>query len=354
MYQRTLIIAEAGVNHDGDVEKALALVDAAAAAKADIVKFQTFKADRLVSRHAAKAAYQQRTTDAAESQYAMLKRLELSDAALDRIIEHAAKRGIEFLSTPFDVESLAELERRGLRRLKLGSGELTNAPLLVAAGRTGLPVILSTGMGTLAEVEQALAALAVGYLGSAPGRNTFAAVLQKPEAWPRLTSKVTLLQCTTQYPAPPADANLAAMDTMRAAFGLAVGYSDHCMGTAVSIAAVARGATVIEKHFTLDSHAPGPDHAASLEPATLAAFVAMIREVEEARGDGRKLPRASEVANIAIARKSVVAATTIRAGETFTDDNIATKRPADGRSPFDYYELLGKPAQRAYATDDPV
>lgn len=348
----TVIIAEAGVNHDGSLEKALALVDVAADAGADIVKFQSFKADRIASRSAVKAAYQQRTTDAGESQHAMLARLELSDPMLERIMAHAAQRNIEFLSTPFDTESLAALCSRGVKRLKLGSGELTNAPLLVAAGRSGLPVLLSTGMGTLGEVEQALGALAVGYLATEPHRVAFAKVLGEERTWQILREKVTLLHCTTQYPAPPEDANLRAMETLRAAFGLAVGYSDHCLGATVSVAAVARGAAVIEKHFTLDSKAPGPDHAASLEPRDLATLVAMIRETERALGDGRKQPRASEAGNMSVARKSVVAALPIRVGEKFTAENITTKRPGSGRSPFEWYDLIGQTAMRDYGVDD--
>ena len=352
MNPRTLVIAEAGVNHDGNLDKALALVDAAAAAKADIVKFQTFKADKIVSRRAAKAQYQQRTTDAAESQHAMLVRLELGGAALDAVMRRATERNIEFLSTPFDLESLQELLGRGVRRIKLGSGELTNAPLLVAVGRSQKPVLLSTGMGTLGEIERALAALATGYLDLTPGAATFAGVLNDKRAWPILRDRVTLLHCTTQYPTPAEDANLRAMATMRHAFGLPVGYSDHCLGAAVSVAAVALGACVIEKHFTLDSRAPGPDHAASLEPDALAEMVRMIRETEAALGDGIKQPQPSEIANMAVARKSVIAAAAIRAGEKFSENNLTTKRPGTGRSPFEIFDILGQVAARDYAPDD--
>lgn len=354
MSTQTLIIAEAGVNHDGDIDKAVALVDVAAAAGADVVKFQTFSADRLASRSAAKAAYQQRTTDADESQHAMLRRLELSATDHQRLQRHAADRGIEFLSTPFDLESLALLQSLGLKRLKLGSGELTNAPLLVAAGGTGLPVILSTGMGTLAETERALAALACGYLKRQPGGRVFDTILQEEAAWCILGSRVTLLHCTTQYPAPPSDANLGAMTTLRNAFCLPVGYSDHCLGLTVALAAVALGAKVIEKHFTLDTTSPGPDHAASLEPAALTELVSAIRDVEAARGDGLKRPRPSEIANIAVARKSIVAARVIRSGEILSPDNLTTKRPGTGRTPFDYYDLLGTPAPRDLKTDEPI
>jgi N-acetylneuraminate synthase len=354
MTPRTLIIAEAGVNHDGDLEKALALIDAAAEAHADIVKFQTFSADRLVSRTAAKASYQLRATDADETQHSMLARLELSKSDHVNLLQRAQARGIEFLSSPFDLSSLATLIDLDLKRLKLGSGELTNAPLLVAAGQSGRPVILSTGMGTMADVERALAALATGYLGLPPSQATFATILQSDAAWKIVRAHVTLLHCTTQYPAPAEDANLAAITSMRGAFGLPVGYSDHCLGTNVAVAAVAVGATVIEKHFTLDKAAPGPDHAASLEPAELANLVQMIRDTERAMGDGIKRPQPSEIANIVVARKSVVAAAPITSGEPLTDECITTKRPGTGRSPFEYFDLVGTHATRDYATDDPV
>lgn len=355
MTHRTLIIAEAGVNHDGDLDAAMALVDCAADAGADIVKFQTFSADRLASRTAQKATYQKQATDAQESQRDMLRRLELSHDAHRVLVRHAEARGVEFLSTPFDLDSLAFLAADlKLKRLKLGSGEVTNAPLLVAAGATGLPVILSTGMATLGEIEQALAALAVGYLGRSPGRAAFAAALADAAAWEVLRRKVTLLQCTTQYPAPPADANLQAMATLRSAFGLPVGYSDHCLGANVSLAAAALGATAIEKHFTLDRTRPGPDHAASLEPDELAALVAGVREIEQALGDGRKAPRPSETPNIPVARKSLVAARPIARGEPLTRDALTTKRPGDGRSPFELWDLLGSPAAADYDADDVI
>jgi N-acetylneuraminate synthase len=355
MISRTLIIAEAGVNHDGDIGKALALVDAAADAGADIVKFQTFSADQLAARYATKAAYQKTTTDASESQHAMLKRLELDVAAHRKLIAHARSRRIDFLSTPFDLESLELLAGKlKLKRLKLGSGELTNAPLLVAAGKTGLPIFLSTGMGTLGETERALGWIGVGMLGLRPGYASLAKALYSPKAHALRKKRITLLHCTTQYPAPPSDVNLRAMDTLRAAFDLPVGYSDHSLGVAVSVAAVARGARVIEKHFTLNKRAPGPDHAASLEPTELDEMVKMIRVVEEALGDGAKLPRPSEIPNIAIARKSVVAAKAIGKGERFTVGNLAVKRPGDGLAPELFFELVGRVATRDFAADEKI
>lgn len=355
MTQKTLIIAEAGVNHDGDLATALALVDAAAAAGADVVKFQTFRADKLASRHAAKAEYQKRETGADETQAAMLRRLELDEAAHEKLIARCAARAIAFLSSPFDPGSLDLLAWRfDLPRIKLGSGEITNAPLLVAVGRTGKPVILSTGMSHLAEIEQALAALAIGYLGKEPGGKAFAEVLAGDAAWEILRAKVALLHCTTQYPTPVEDVNLKAMDTLRAAFGLPVGYSDHTNGIAVALAAVARGASIIEKHFTLDRTRPGPDHAASLEPGELKAMVEGIRAIEAALGDGIKRPAPSESANIEVARKSLVAARPIPAGTLLTAGDITVKRPGGGLSPFAYWDLIGRRAPKSFVEDEPL
>jgi N-acetylneuraminate synthase len=351
------IIAEAGVNHNGSLDLALELVDAAAASGADVVKFQTFKAERLASRRAAKAEYQTRTTAAEESQLDMLRRLELTEAHHDAIIARCKQRNIRFLSTPFDTASLDLLVRRfNVDTIKLGSGELTNAPLLLATATTGRPLILSTGMGTLAEVETALGALAFGYAkcADAPGKAAFAEAYADPECRKALNGRVTLLHCTTEYPAPFDETNLRAMDTLSSAFGLPVGFSDHTPGIAVAIAAAARGAMVIEKHMTLDRNLEGPDHKASLEPAEMAAMVASIRQVEAALGDGVKQPAPSEVKNIAIARKSLVAAKAIAAGEPFTPENLVVKRPGNSASPFAYWDLLGQKAQRAYEPDEPI
>jgi N-acetylneuraminate synthase len=355
MTSPVFIIAEAGVNHDGDLDKALRLVDAAADAGADCVKFQTFRAGALASAGAAKAAYQRATTDAGESQLAMLRRLELPYAWHAALQRRCRDRNVLFLSTPFDLASLAFLaDELGLSLVKLGSGELTNAPLLYAAGKSGKRLIVSTGMGTLAETRDALAAIAAGALAMAPGRATFAAALADPESLRLLGERVTLLHCVTEYPSPDADCNLRAIATLRDAFHLRTGYSDHTLGTEVAIAAAALGAQVIEKHLTLDRTLPGPDHAASLEPGEFRSMVAGIRRIEAALGDGVKAPRPSEQKNMAIARKSLVAARAIAAGEAFTAENITTKRPGSGRSPFDFWDLIGQPATRDYGEDEVI
>ena len=352
--QRTLIIAEAGVNHSGNLETALALVDAAADAGADIVKFQTFSASGVAGRSALKADYQQRTTDASESQHAMLRRLELPHAAHHTLIAHAKKRDIEFLSTPFDQTSFEFLMSLNLPRVKIGSGDLTNAPLLHAVAKAGATLILSTGMATLGEVEEALGVLAHGYSGGGqpPGIAAFRAAWRDPAARERLVRRVSLLHCTTEYPCPPGDVNLSAMAAMKAAFQLPVGYSDHTDGIEVSLAAVALGAAIIEKHLTLDRKAEGPDHAASLEPADFKRMVSAIRTIEGALGDGVKAPKESEVKNIPVARKSIVAARTLKAGETIGPDDITTKRPGSGLAPIEYWSLIGTHTTRPYDSDD--
>jgi N-acetylneuraminate synthase len=353
----TQIIAEVGVNHNGSMDLARQLVDVAVASGSDVVKFQSFRAAGVASKSAPRAEYQIRNTGDDESQYDMLKRLELSDDDHAMLIEYCADRGIEFLSTPFDLGGIDLLVGRfHLPLIKLGSSELTNAPILVETARTGVRIILSTGMGALAEVHDALGALAFGYTrgDEQPSRAGFAAAFADPAAQAILRERVALLHCTTEYPAPPQDINLRAMNTLRDEFGLEVGFSDHSLGIEMPIAAVAMGATIIEKHITLDRSLPGPDHAASLEPVELTEMVRAIRHVEAAMGDGIKRPSSSELKNMPIARKSVITATAVRAGEPFTVDNLTTKRPGDGRSPFDYYELLGTPAGRDYEADEVV
>lgn len=351
-----LFIAEAGVNHNGSVDMALQLVDAAAAAGADVVKFQTFRAASLASRHAPKAGYQARATGAEQSQLEMLQGLELDDAAHERLVDRCAERGIEFLSTPFDAASFVLLTQRlRLGRLKIGSGDLTNAPLLLEVARWGGRLILSTGMSTLAEVEEALAVLAYGYTKpqeAPPSRQAFRTAFESEAGQAALRERVSLLHCTTQYPTPFEDVNLRAMDTLAGAFGLPVGYSDHTTGGAISLAAVARGACVIEKHFTLDRKLPGPDHEASLEPPELAALVRDVRAVAGALGDGVKRAAASERANRNVARKSLVAARAIARGELFSAENLTVKRPGGGAAPVLYWDLLGRAAARDYAEDE--
>jgi N-acetylneuraminate synthase len=356
MNSRVYIIAEAGVNHNGSLDLAKRLVDVAANAGADAVKFQTFKADKLVSA-APKAEYQMKLTDVSESQYEMIQKLELDEAAHAVLILHCKSKGIEFLSTPFDLESLEMLVREfDLSRIKIPSGDITNAPLLLEAARSAKPVILSTGMSSLGEVETALGILAFGYTNKheLPSLPAFEKAYGSIMGRKALQERVTLLHCTTEYPAPFADINLRTMTTLRQAFGLPVGYSDHTPGTAIPVAAVALGAVIIEKHFTLDRNLPGPDHKASLEPDELKQMVRSIREVELALGSSIKQPAKSELKNRPVARKSLVATRDIHKGEVFTRDNLSVKRPGDGISPVHYWEWLGKIANRNYQRDDKV
>lgn len=352
--KRCLIIAEAGVNHNGSVDLAHQLVDAAADAGADVVKFQTFRANSLVSRSAPKAAYQNRQTDANESQLDMLKALELSEAAHRELLSHCADRGVEFMSSPFDAASLDFLISLGVRRIKLGSGELTNAPMLLAVGQSGLPLILSTGMSMLSEVEAALGVLSFGYAnnGTQPSRQAFVSAWASPVERKQALGKVSLLHCTTEYPAPRDQVNLRAMTTLRAAFGTQCGFSDHTEGIAIALAAVAMGASIVEKHFTLDRALPGPDHKASLEPTAFRAMVDGIREIESALGDGVKVPVPVELPNMLVARKSLVATRAIQKGHAITADAVTIKRPGTGLSPFDYWDVVGSVARVDYGFDD--
>lgn len=351
------IVAEAGVNHNGSLLCAMELVDAAEAAGADVVKFQTFHPDQIVSRYAPKAAYQKRNTDAGESQLEMLHKLALSEDDQRRLRQHCRERGIDFLSTPFDPQSLQFLVHGlGLSHVKLGSGDLTNGPLLLEIAKAGVALTLSTGMATLEEVKQALAVLAYGYTAAdnkpdwAAFRNAYAASAGK-EA---LQDKVTLLHCTTDYPCCYEDVNLLAMDTLSETFKLPVGLSDHTEGIAIAIAAAARGAAVIEKHFTLDKFLPGPDHSASLSPDELRMLVIGVRQVENALGSGAKRPVERERQNIAVVRKSLVANADIEAGERFSPTNLAVKRPGAGASPMEYWSRLGQPAGRSYTADEEI
>jgi N,N'-diacetyllegionaminate synthase len=328
-----IVIAEAGVNHDGDVDRACRLVDAAADAGADIVKFQTFRADQIATVAAPKAAYQQRSTDPGESQREMLRRLELTPAMHERLVAQCRARGIEFLSTGFDPESIDLLVALGCAWIKVPSGELTNLPYLRHAGRQQKRILLSTGMATLEEIGAALGAL-------------------EHAGTPR--DRIIVLQCTTAYPAPVEDANLQAMSIISRTFGVATGYSDHTSGIDIATAAVALGAVVLEKHLTLDRSLPGPDHAASLEPREFGDMVKAVRRVEQALGDGEKRPRASEVGNRAAARRSLVAARAIKAGERFSEDNLAARRPGTGVSPMRWDEAVGCTARRDYAPDEPI
>jgi N-acetylneuraminate synthase len=350
---KIFVIAEAGVNHNGSLPRARELIEVAAAAGADAVKFQTFRAEKVITNYAPKADYQTKTTGVDESQQEMLRRLELDASVHGKLCAHCRDNKIEFMSTPFDLESVDLLVKLGVARLKIPSGEITNAPLLLKIARTGRPVIMSTGMATLAEVETALGVLAFGFLNrEGPSILGFQEAFGAEEGQRLLQEKVTLLHCTTEYPAPFADVNLRAMDTLAASFGLRVGYSDHTPGMAVAIAAAARGAAMVEKHFTLDKNLPGPDHQASLEPEELKAMIRSIREVEAALGSPRKSPAPCELKNRQIARKSLVAARAIRQGERFSEENLTCKRPGAGISPLHYWEWLGKMAVRDYLPDE--
>ncbi|EPF6161491.1 TPA: N-acetylneuraminate synthase [Citrobacter sedlakii] len=352
----TLIIAEAGVNHNGDEKLAFELVEAAFQAGADCIKFQTFNAQNLVTAGAKMADYQVANTRQQESQLSMLSRLELSPEAHHALANYCQYLGIEFLSSAFDIQSLHFLSGElGLKRLKLSSGELTNAPLVLAYARTGCDILVSTGMASLAEVEAALGVLAFGYTASpeeSPGLAAFEQAWRSVAGQQALKRKVTLLHCTTDYPAPLDEINLRAMDTLSAAFDLPVGYSDHSAGIVIPVAAAARGARIIEKHVTLDKNLPGPDHKASLTPDELGDMVNAIRQVDRALGSKIKAATASEIKNKDIVRKSVVATQVINPGDAFTAGNISTKRPGGGMSPYMFWELLQQTATQYYQPGD--
>lgn len=328
---KTMIIAEAGVNHNGSMELARQLIDKAVEAEVDYIKFQTFKAETLVNRSAVQADYQKKNIGKEESQLEMLKKLELSFPEFITLDGYCKEKGVRFMSTPFDLESIDFLASLVMDYMKVPSGEITNLPYLRRIAQTGIPVIMSTGMCTLGMIEDALSVLY---------RNGLT------------TDKITLLHCNTEYPTPMVDVNLRAMETLRSAFGTDVGYSDHTKGIEVPIAAVAMGATVIEKHFTLDKSLPGPDHVASLDPTELKAMVDAIRNIEKAMGTSVKKVSASEEKNINIARKSIVATRPIRKGEVFAYDNLTVKRPGNGISPMKWDEILGTAATRDFEEDE--
>jgi N,N'-diacetyllegionaminate synthase len=331
--RRTFIIAEAGVNHNGSLALAKKMIDVAADSGADAIKFQTFKAEELVSANAPKAEYQRRATGKNGSQFDMLKGLELDSRAHEELVRHCRKQRIMFLSTAFDFPSLDLLCRLGLKIFKISSGEITNLPFLRKVGRLRKKVILSTGMAVLKEVKDALDILI--------------------EAG-TLKDDITLLHCHTEYPTAFEDVNLRAMLTMRDYFKVNVGLSDHTPGIVIPVGAVALGATVIEKHFTMDKQMKGPDHNASLEPPELKAMVTAIRNIETALGDGIKRPTPAERKNSAVARRSIVAAIAIKAGEKFTEKNLSVKRPARGLSPMRWDAIIGKTAKRDFQKDEPI
>lgn len=357
------VIAEAGVNHNGSVERALDMVDVAAESGADAIKFQTFSADRLARADAGLAEYQRRGDGDARSQHDLLRSLELARDEFARIKERCDARGITFLSTGFDLEELRFLVRElGIPQVKVASGDLTFAPLLVEAGATGLPVILSTGMADLAETGRALRFLAAGYAiadgrldpGARLDADALDAAWEGRSAARDFAADVTVLHCTTEYPAALEHLNLRAMTTLREAFGTRVGYSDHSLGALASTVAVALGATMIEKHFTLDTSLEGPDHAASLDPDGLHAFVRDLRAVGVVLGSPEKRPQDVEIGNRAVVRRSIVATRAIAAGETLTADLLECRRPGAGRSAFEFYDVLGTTAARDYAEGEYV
>jgi len=332
MNHKTFIIAEAGVNHNGNIELAKKLIDVAVKAGADAVKFQTFKAEKSISIYAKKAGYQEKTTNTSESHLDMVRKLELDEAAHKELFFYCRSKDIQFLSTPFDHDSIDLLNKLGLGIFKFPSGEITNLPYLRKIGVMKKKIILSTGMADIGEIEDVID------------------VFIKAGT---VCENITVLHCNTEYPTPFEDVNLRAMQTIKAAFpGIQVGYSDHTLGIEVPIAAVALGATVIEKHFTLDRSLPGPDHRASLEPSELKAMVYAIRSIEESLGDGIKKPSPSELNNKLIARKSIVAARDIRKGEPFTEENLTVKRPGTGISPMRWDEVIGQKAGRDYNIDE--
>ncbi len=328
---RIHIIAEAGVNHNGDISIAKKMIDVAVASGVDYIKFQTFKTEKLVSVYAKKANYQQKTTAKNETQFQMIKKLELDVQTHKELINYCNIKKIKFISTPFDLESIDLLFELGVELFKVGSGEITNYPYLKKIASKKLPVILSTGMSNLSDVEQALDVLLNGGLRR---------------------EIITLLHANTEYPTPMEDVNLRAMLTLKEAFKVNVGYSDHSLGIEVPVAAVAMGAAIIEKHFTLDKNMSGPDHKASLEPDELKAMVKAIRNIEKALGNGIKQPSNSEKKNMPVARKSIVASRNIGKGEIFTEENITTKRPGTGISPMRWEEVLGRKAPKDFAPDD--
>ena len=352
----TYIIAEAGVNHNGNLEMALDLVKEAKNAGADAVKFQTFRAENLASKFAKKADYQYKNTSNSESQLQMLSKLELSHQDHFELLNLSKEVGIDFLSTAFDYESLDYLNKHmNLEKLKISSGDLTNAPLLFEFGKTQKDIILSTGMSDFDEIEDALGVIAYGILGfKEPSRANFKKAFNSKEGQDMLKSKVTLLHCTTEYPAPLEEINLRAMLAMRDKFNLKIGYSDHSEGILVSIIAACNGAQIIEKHLTLDKKLEGPDHSSSLVPHEFKEMVTSIRNIEVILGDQLKSATQSELKNKIVARKSLVAAKNIKKGEKFSFDNLSVKRPGTGTNPIEYWDLLGEVSKKPYSVDEVI
>lgn len=355
--QKVEIIAEAGVNHNGEAKLAFELVDVAAASGADVVKFQTFKANELVASNAPLADYQSRNTSVDHSQLSLLSSLELDFATFVELKDYSERLGVNFLSTAFDDISLRFLvDEMGLKRLKVPSGEITNAPLLLEHARSGCDLILSSGMATLAEIEEALGIVAFGMLEgkSKPSRQAFREAYCSNEARDVLKNKVTLMHCTSEYPAAASDINLSSMVSMKNLFGMEVGFSDHSEGIGAPVAATALGARIVEKHFTLDKEMSGPDHKASLNPQELAHMVVSIREAELALGSSVKVPSKQELKNALVTRKSLIATKKIANGQSFSEQNLGCKRPGTGISPFEYWDYINKTSSREYMPGDMI
>lgn len=329
--KKVLIIAEAGVNHNGSLEIAKKMVDVVVESGADIIKFQTANPEKVISKYAPKAEYQKKAMGEEDSQLEMVKKITLPNKDFIELKEYCDEKKIRFLSTPFDIESIDFLNELGIDLWKIPSGEITNYPYLVSIAKTKKPIIVSTGMSNMEEIEAALALLKTNGAG-----------------------EISILHCNTQYPTPYEDVNLKAMETIHKDTGLEVGYSDHTLGIEVPIAAVAMGATIIEKHFTLDRNMEGPDHKASLEPDELKAMVLAIRHIELSKGSAQKCVSPSERANIVVARKSIIAAKDIKKGEKFSEENLTTKRPGDGISPMHWNEILGTIAIRDFSEDEKI
>lgn len=353
---KTLVIAEAGVNHNGSLELALQLIEAASEAGADIVKFQTFSADQLATPILEMAHYQKANCERDQSQYEMLKNLELPIEYYPKLIEHCHRHNILFMSSVFDHRDVPFLQSLNMPFFKIPSGEITNGPLLLEVAKTQMPMIVSTGMATLGEIEQALMVIAFGYArpNEAPSIEAFQQVWQQKDAHTLVSKKVTLLHCTSNYPTPLQDVHMCAMNTLANAFNVDVGYSDHTHGSLAAIVAVARGAKVIEKHFTLDKDLPGPDHKASLTPTELREMVHAIRNVETLLGSPIKHRTAAEESIVQVVRKSLVAGETIHVGDRFTEKNLTLKRAGSGISPMLFWEQLGKVSRATFQKSETI
>jgi sialic acid synthase SpsE len=351
-------IAEVGVNHNGSLNNALKLVDVAKSSGADIVKFQVFKAETLASDNAKLAEYQKKNTNNISSQRDLLQQLELADKDIVKISKYCEDIGIEFLATAFDIDSLKLLKNEtNINRIKIASGEVNNAPLLIESSRIGLPIILSTGMCRYTDIEAALSAIAYGFLSNEnenPSLNEFDNAYNSREGQNKIKEKVTLLHCTSEYPAEISESNLSVIKSLNTAFGTNVGFSDHTKGFIASVVAIAFGARVFEKHITLDTEMIGPDHKASMEPKEFLEYIEAVQLALDSLGDGVKVPTESEIKNKSIVRKSIVAAKDIKRDHFFTEDDIAIIRSSGVRSPFDYWDLLGTPADKDYLLGDPI